>query len=57
MKQLANRCNFWGQCCMLLTEGLEKDREFVGGSPGILPQKIMKSRGSEINILLEMICL
>ena len=57
MKQLANRCNFRGQCCMLLTEGLEKDREFVGGSPGILPQKIMKCRGSEINILLEMICL
>ena len=57
MKQLANRCNFRGQCCMLLTEGLEKDREFVGGFPGILPQKIMKSRGSEINILLEMICL
>ena len=57
MKQLANRCNFQGQCCMLLTEGLEKDRKFVGGSLGILPQKIMKSRGSEINILLEMICL
>ena len=57
MKQLANRCNFRGQCCMLLTEGLEKDRKFVGGSLGILPQKIMKSRGSEINILLEMICL
>ena len=34
MKQLANRCNFRGQCCMLLTEGLEKDREFVGGFPG-----------------------
>ena len=57
MKQLANRCNFRGQCCMLLTEGLEKDRKFVGGSLGILPQKIMKSRGSEINILVEMICL
>ena len=32
MKQLANRCNFQGQCCMLLTEGLENECEFVGGT-------------------------
>ena len=31
MKQLANRCDFQGQCCMLLTEGLENECKFVGG--------------------------
>ena len=34
MKQLANRCNFQGQCCMFLTEGLENECMFVGGILG-----------------------
>ena len=52
MKQLANRCNFQGQCCLLLTEGFENERKFVGGDLGAsFPEKILKSRVSEINIL------
>ena len=34
MKQLANRYNFQGQCCMLLTEGLGNECTFVGGILG-----------------------
>ena len=34
MKQLANRCNFQGQCYMLLTKGFENERKFVGGISG-----------------------
>ena len=30
MKQLANKYNFQGQCCMLLTEGRENECKFVG---------------------------
>ena len=34
MKQLANKYNFQGECCMLLTEGLGNECEFVGEISG-----------------------